>query len=38
MKDRSLLDSLPRARFIAADNSMYAPILKTGTAIGIIDK
>ena len=38
MKDRSLLDSFPRARFIAADNSMYAPILKTGTAIGIIDK
>ena len=38
MKDRSLLDSFPRARFIAADNSMYAPILETGTAIGIIDK
>ena len=38
MKDRSLLDSFPRARFIAADNSMYAPILKTGAAIGIIDK
>lgn len=38
MKDRSLLDSFPRARFIAADNSMYAPILETGTAIGVIDK
>ncbi len=38
MKNRSLLDSFPRARFIAADNSMYAPILETGTAIGIIDK
>ena len=38
MKDRSLLDSFPRARFIAADNSMYAPILETGTAIGSIDK
>ncbi|MBQ43976.1 MAG: putative selenate ABC transporter substrate-binding protein [Gemmatimonadetes bacterium] len=38
MKDRSLLNSFPRARFIAADNSMYAPIVETGTAIGIIDK
>ena len=38
MKDRSLLDSFPRSRFIAADNSMYGPILETGTAIGVFDK
>ena len=38
MKDRNLLDSFPRSRFIAADNSMYNPILETGTAIGVFDK
>ncbi len=38
MEDRNLLDSFPRARFIAADNSMYGPILETGTAIGVFDK
>lgn len=38
MKNRNLLDSFPRSRFIAADNSMYGPILETGTAIGVFDK
>ena len=38
MKDRELLDSFPRTRFIAADNSVYGPILETGTAIGIFEK
>ena len=38
MKDPELLDSFPRASFIAADNSMYGPILETGTAIGVFDK
>ena len=38
MKDPNLLDSFPRSRFIAADNSMYGPILETGTAIGVFDK
>ncbi|HJN27048.1 MAG TPA: putative selenate ABC transporter substrate-binding protein [Candidatus Latescibacteria bacterium] len=38
LEDRALLDAFPRSRFIAADNSMYAPILKTGQAIGILRK
>ena len=38
MKDRELLDSFPRTSFIAADNSMYAPILEIGTAIGVFDQ
>ena len=38
MEDRNLLDSFPRSRFIAADNSMYGQILETGTAIGVFDK
>lgn len=38
MKDRNLLDSFPRSRFIAADNGMYQPILDVGTAIGILQK
>jgi phosphonate transport system substrate-binding protein len=33
--DPELLDAFPRKKFIKADNSMYAPILKTGKAIGI---
>ena len=37
MEDRDLLDSFPRAAFIAADNSMYAPILETGRTIGILE-
>ena len=37
MEDRALLDSFPRARFIAADNTMYAPILETGRTIGILE-
>ena len=37
MTDRELLDSFPRTRFIVADNSMYGPILETGTAIGIFE-
>ena len=35
LDDREILDQFPRTRFIAADNSMYASILETGTAIGI---
>ena len=38
MEDRDLLDLFPRSRFIAADNTMYGPILETGTAIGVFDK
>ncbi len=38
MNDKQLLESFPRKRFIKADNSMYEPILKTGTAIGIFDE
>ncbi|MEE3337787.1 MAG: putative selenate ABC transporter substrate-binding protein [Candidatus Latescibacterota bacterium] len=38
LEDRALLDAFPRSRFIAADNSLYAPILKTGQAIGILRK
>ncbi len=33
--DAQLLDAFPRKSFIAADNSMYEPILKTGKSIGI---
>ncbi len=38
MRERELLDSFPRTSFIAADNSMYGPILEIGTAIGVFDK
>jgi phosphonate transport system substrate-binding protein len=38
MNDRELLDSFPRQRFVAADNSMYQPVLETATAIGILDE
>ena len=38
LDDREILDQFPRTRFIAADNSMYAPILETGTAIGIFEE
>ena len=38
IEDRALLDAFPRSRFIAADNSMYAPILKTGQEIGVLRK
>ncbi len=37
MKNRELLDSFPRRRFISAENSMYNPILETGIKIGLID-
>ena len=35
LDDRALLDSFPRRRFIAADNSMYRPILETGRVTGV---
>ena len=35
LDDRKLLDSFPRKRFIAADNSMYRPILETGRVPGV---
>jgi len=38
MKDQDLLDSFPRSKFIAADNSLYEPILKTAMDVGIIEK
>ena len=38
MKDRDLLDSFPRTKFIEATNDMYKPILETGTDIGVIDR
>lgn len=38
LTDKGLLKSFPRSQFIAADNSMYDPILKTATAIGIIEQ
>ncbi len=38
MEDRSLLDRFPRTRFVPADNSMYGPILTTGTVIGLFEK
>ena len=37
MEDRNLLDRFPRAKFVPADNSMYGPILSTGTAIGLFE-
>ncbi|MBF0240180.1 MAG: putative selenate ABC transporter substrate-binding protein [SAR324 cluster bacterium] len=36
MKDRELLDTFPRDRFIEADNTMYQPILDTAQEIGIL--
>ncbi len=36
MKDLELLDSFPRSGFVAADNTMYQPILETAIQIGII--
>jgi phosphonate transport system substrate-binding protein len=38
MKDPDLLASFPRSRFIPADNDLYAPILKTAIAIGLIEE
>lgn len=38
MTDRALLDAFPRSKFIEADNGLYAPILQTGQAIGILRK
>jgi len=37
MKDPALLKSFPREGFIAAKNSDYLPILKTGRKIGLLD-
>ena len=37
MEDRNLLDRFPRSKFVPADNSMYGPILTTGTAIGLFE-
>jgi phosphonate transport system substrate-binding protein len=38
LKDPTILNAFPRARFIPADNSMYQPILDTATEVGIIRK
>ncbi|MCZ6631809.1 MAG: putative selenate ABC transporter substrate-binding protein [bacterium] len=38
MKDRKLLNSFPRSKFIKADNAMYDPILQTAIDVGIIEK
>jgi phosphonate transport system substrate-binding protein len=38
MNDQDLLASFPRSSFIAADNSMYKPILDTAMEIGILRK
>ncbi len=38
MSDQELLASFPRKSFIAADNSMYQPILDTARDIGILQK
>ncbi len=35
LDDRTLLDSFPRQRFIAAADSLYRPILETGKVIGV---
>ena len=37
MKDRTLLDSFPRTRFVPASNDDYRPIVETAKAIGLID-
>ena len=37
MQDRALLDSFPRSSFIAADNTMFEPILNTAIEVGIIE-
>ncbi|MCP5324842.1 MAG: putative selenate ABC transporter substrate-binding protein [Oceanospirillaceae bacterium] len=37
MKDKDLLASFPRESFVPASNNDYAPIEKTGAAIGILD-
>lgn len=37
MKDKDLLASFPRESFVPASNKDYAPIEKTGAAIGILD-
>lgn len=36
--DKEILNTFPRASFIAADNSLYKPILTTGLEIGIFDE
>ena len=38
LEDKEILDQFPRARFIEADNTLYAPLIETGTAIGIFEK
>ncbi len=37
LKDKDLLASFPRKRFVPATNADYEPILKTGQAIGLMD-
>lgn len=37
MKDESLLTSFPRKSFVPASNDDYAPIERTGKAIGLLD-
>lgn len=37
IKDPEILESFPRSAFIPTSNDNYAPILKTGKAIGILD-
>lgn len=36
--DKEILNTFPRESFIAADNSLYKPILTTGLEIGIFDE
>ena len=38
MNDPTLLQTFPRARFIPADNSLYAPILETAVSIGMLEQ
>lgn len=38
MKDEALLQSFPRSGFIPASNEDYAPILKVGKEIGLLDE
>jgi phosphonate transport system substrate-binding protein len=37
LKDKDILSSFPRKRFVPATNADYEPILRTGQAIGLMD-
>ena len=37
LKDKDILSAFPRTKFIKANNDEYAPILKVGKKIGLID-